>query len=449
VIRSRKTKVLAAAAAACLVGGAAAADAAAAPTVQRFTATGKQFWAVPAGITNLHVVAIGGMGGRGGGATASTATPGRGAVATADVSVTPGEILEISVGDNGGNGAGRNPGPGGVGGGASGGLSGAATGYGGGGGGGFSDIRAAGTTNLLETFVLAAGGGGVGGGANAGGGGNAATNGGLGGGSGATGGGLGGGLGASGAPATCCVSGGPNGVPGIYGAGGAGQSGANLVAAGAGGGGGGGLVGGNGGVTGSGGGSNGGGGGAGSGNFNGRAVNTSYVLDTTGVPSVTITYELPTTPGGNLPGGGNNGGGGGGGGGGTNGLPILSAFRLSSTEFVPARRGGPTGGTQGTTVSYRATVAARTTFAIQARRSGVRSGGQCVRRTRGRRGSSCTRYVTVGTFTRTGIVGLNTFNFTGRINGRKLSSGRYRLQATAQNDAGKSAPVRASFRIAS
>jgi hypothetical protein len=229
---------------------------------------------------------------------------------------------------------------------------------------------------------------------------------------------------------------------------GAGSGGA--AAAGAGGGGGGGLVGGNGGVTGSGGGSNGGGGGAGSGNFNDRAMNTSYVLDTTGVPSITLTYELPITPGGNLPGGGGNGGGGGGGGGGTTGLPVLSAFRLSSTEFVPARRGGPTGGTQGTTVSYRATVAARTTFAIQARRSGVRSSsGQCVQRRRGRRGSSCIRYVTVGTFTRTGVAGFNTFNLTGRIGGRRLGSGRYRLQATARNDAGKSAPVRASFRIAS
>jgi hypothetical protein len=419
--------------------------------VQRFSSTGtKQFFAVPAGITNIHVVAIGGMGGRGGGATPSTATPGRGAVATADVSVTPGEILEISVGGNGGNGAGRNPGVGGFGGGASGGLSGDAAGYGGGGGGGFSDVRGAGTTNLLQAFVLAGGGGGAGGGSNAGGGGNAATGGGLGGGSGATGGGVGGGLGASGGPATCCAPG-PNGFPATYGAGAAGQSGANLVAAGAGGGGGGGLVGGNGGVTGSGGGSNGGGGGAGSGGFNeSRTTNTSYVLDTTGVPSITITYELPVTPGGGTQGGGGGGGGGAqGGGGGALDRPVLSAFRLAPSEFVAARRGGPTGGTQGATVSYRATVAARTTFAIQARRSGVRNGdGQCVRRRSGRRGSPCFRYPTIGTFTRTGVAGFNTFTLTGRINGRRLGSGRYRLQATARNDAGKSAPVRASFRIA-
>ena len=50
----------------------------AAPTVKRFTATGAaQFFAVPDGITNIHVVAIGGQGGRASGFTGATATPGR------------------------------------------------------------------------------------------------------------------------------------------------------------------------------------------------------------------------------------------------------------------------------------------------------------------------------------------------------------------------------------
>ena len=56
--------------------------------------------------------------------------------------------------------------------------------------------------------------------------------------------------------------------------------------------------------------------------------------------------------------------------------------------------------------------------------------------------------MTVGTFTRTGVAGFNTFTLTGRTGGRRLSSGRYRLQATATNAAGRSAPVRANFRVA-
>jgi hypothetical protein len=169
------------------------------------------------------------------------------------------------------------------------------------------------------------------------------------------------------------------------------------------------------------------------------------------VPSITITYELPTTPGGGSPGGGPGGGtpGGGSPGGGTSGRPVVSALRLAPSEFVAARRGGPTGGTQGTTVSYRDSAAARTTFTILAARRGIRNGeGQCVRRRSGRTGRSCTRYVSVGTFTRRDIAGFNTFVFTGRIGGRKLPSGSYKLQAVARTDAGRSTAVRVNFRIA-
>ena len=284
--------------------------------MKRFTSTGaQQFFAVPDGVTNLHVVAIGGRGGRGSGP--SSAPGGFGGVMTADLSVTPGEVLVVNVAGNGGDGGGGGQagaeGAGGFNAGGAGGRSGdLALGRGGGGGGGMSDVRPAGGA-LLNGLIFAGGGAGAGGGANGGGGGNAASGGTLGGGNGATGAASGvnpGGLGASGAPASGFTLG-PNGQPGALGAGAAGQGGAAMVSAGGGGGGGGGLIGGNGGVTGSGGGSNGGGGGAGSGGFNTtRAKNTSYVLDNTGVPSVTLTYELPVTPGGGTQGGTGGSGGG-------------------------------------------------------------------------------------------------------------------------------------------
>jgi hypothetical protein len=446
VLRSRswRTMAVAAGAATCLVWLIGPPDAGAA-TEKRFLFTGaQQFFAVPDGVTNLHVVAIGGRGGRGGGSTASSAPGGFGAVATADISVTPGEILLVNVGGNGGDGGAPQPGsPGAAGynGGGAGGTSGdLALGRGGGGGGGMSELRPAGG-DLTSALVIAAGGAGAGGGANGGGGGNAAN---LTGGNGAQGAGAGGGAPGSGATPT---GPGPGGVPGGPGQGGAGQNGANLVAAGAGGGGGGGVFGGNGGITGSGGGSNGGGGGAGAGLFSAtRARNTSYVLDNTGVPSVTLTYDVAT--GG--PGGGGSQGGGGGGtqGGGGSGRPVLSALRISPSEFVPARRGGSTGGTQGTTVTYRASVAASTTFSVLAPRRGVRNAnGACVRRRPGRRGRPCTRYVSIGAFRRSSVAGFNTFTFTGRVNGRRLRNGRYKLQAVARTAAGSSRPVRANFRV--
>ena len=65
-------------------------------------------------------------------------------------------------------------------------------------------------------------------------------------------------------------------------------------------------------------------------------------------------------------------------------------------------------------------------------------GRSCVKRTtRLRRARSCTRYVAVGKFKRTGTFGANSFRFTGRIGGKTLKPGRYRLVATPRNTAGK------------
>ena len=61
----------------------------------------------------------------------------------------------------------------------------------------------------------------------------------------------------------------------------------------------------------------------------------------------------------------------------------------------------------------------------------------------------CTRYVRVrGSFTHDGQAGLNRFKFTGRLRGRTLRPGRYRLVAAASNAAGnRSKPRRTKFRI--
>ena len=53
-----------------------------------------------------------------------------------------------------------------------------------------------------------------------------------------------------------------------------------------------------------------------------------------------------------------------------------------------------------------------------------------------------------GSFRHRDEAGLNTFVFTGRVGGRRLGRGRYRLTAVAADRAGnRSKPVRRRFRI--
>ena len=114
---------------------------------------GEQTFTVPAGVTTLHVVAIGGAGG------ASAVFGGAAAQVTADLAVTPGQTLYIEVGGKGKDGA--SGGAGGFNGGAAGGFGGTSAA---GGGGGASDIRTLPGPSLSPDTrqIIAAGGGGGG-----------------------------------------------------------------------------------------------------------------------------------------------------------------------------------------------------------------------------------------------------------------------------------------------
>jgi Glycine rich protein len=121
-------------------------------TTVTFASTGtEKAFTVPAGVTMLHVVAVGGRGGGFAG--------GFGANASGDLPVTGGQVLYIDVGANGVFAGTGSPVAGSFngGGGAS---------YGGGSGGGASDVRgkpAAAADSLASRLIVAAGGGGVGG----------------------------------------------------------------------------------------------------------------------------------------------------------------------------------------------------------------------------------------------------------------------------------------------
>src|ERR687888_2180485 len=115
--------------------------ASAAPTTQKFNFTGaEQTFTVPAGVTSMHVVAIGGKGGSG---EANRRPGGFGAAVSADVAVTPGQVLSVMVGGNGGDAPGTGAaGSGGFNNGGAGG--GSIPGKAGGGGGGMSYLAPSG-----------------------------------------------------------------------------------------------------------------------------------------------------------------------------------------------------------------------------------------------------------------------------------------------------------------
>lgn len=130
-----------------------AAASAQATTLTYLYTGGEQTFTVPAGVTTLHVVAIGGAGG------SSAVLGGAAAQVTGDLAVTPGQVLYIEVGGKGKDGA--SGGAGGFNGGAAGGFGGTSAA---GGGGGASDIRTLPGPSLSPDTrqIVAAGGGGGG-----------------------------------------------------------------------------------------------------------------------------------------------------------------------------------------------------------------------------------------------------------------------------------------------
>jgi hypothetical protein len=132
--------------------------------------------------------------------------------------------------------------------------------------------------------------------------------------------------------------------------------------------------------------------------------------------------------------------------------PVLAALNNRPSTFRPAASGpsvtsGATRST-GTIVAFRLDVAARVTFTAQRRTTGVRSNGRCIKRTPGRRGPSCRRYVAQrGSFSHDAPAGRTTLRFTGRLNGRALARGTYRLRARARAGDLASAAADAAFRV--
>ena len=117
--------------------------------------------------------------------------------------------------------------------------------------------------------------------------------------------------------------------------------------------------------------------------------------------------------------------------------PAIANFRLSPNVFRAARSGPALAALVGTRVSVRLSEAATVTFRVARILPGRRVGGRCVRPTAHNRSRpSCTRSVRLrGRIVRELAPGTSRLRYRGRLRGRALQPGRYRLLVRARDDA--------------
>lgn len=125
--------------------------------------------------------------------------------------------------------------------------------------------------------------------------------------------------------------------------------------------------------------------------------------------------------------------------------PRLSALSIVPRAFRALRRGASVVRRGGARIAYRLSEAATVTFTVQRVERGRRRGRSCQRPSpANRRGAPCTRLVRIrGSFTHRGVAGrVNALRFSGRVAGRTLRRGRYRLSALPRDAAGNRGGVR-------
>jgi DNA-binding beta-propeller fold protein YncE len=131
--------------------------------------------------------------------------------------------------------------------------------------------------------------------------------------------------------------------------------------------------------------------------------------------------------------------------------PRLSALKLLPRRFKAARKGATiSAAPPGAKVTYKLSENAKVRFRIERALPGRRVGKRCQKpRRSNRHHKRCTRFSTLrGSFARQSKAGRNSFHFSGRLRGRKLAPGRYRLRAVATDAAGNaSRPRRTGFRV--
>jgi hypothetical protein len=130
----------------------------------------------------------------------------------------------------------------------------------------------------------------------------------------------------------------------------------------------------------------------------------------------------------------------------------VAKLRLSPSRFRAARSGASVRATAArvaTRVSYVLSTPASVRFTVRRLRGGHLVSDHCVKPARSNRGhKSCIRSVRVpGSFTRQRSAGTDRFTFSGRLAGRALKPGVYKLVATATAGGHSGSPASARFRI--
>ncbi len=121
--------------------------------------------------------------------------------------------------------------------------------------------------------------------------------------------------------------------------------------------------------------------------------------------------------------------------------PRLTALSARPRNFRTRRRAGRPAGT---TLRFRLSEAATVRVGVERATRGRRVGGGCVRPTRANRSKrACVRYVVLrGGVTRRLRAGSVRLRFAGRLGGRRLARGRYRLALVATDAAGLASTTR-------
>lgn len=91
----------------------------------------------------------------------------------------------------------------------------------------------------------------------------------------------------------------------------------------------------------------------------------------------------------------------------------------------------------GRTIGFDLSEAASVQYRVSRLSDGVKVRSKCLAKKKGRSGKKCTRATLLpGAIASIGSAGVNTFTFGGKLNGKKLSPGRYRLTAIATDSVG-------------
>jgi hypothetical protein len=97
-------------------------------------------------------------------------------------------------------------------------------------------------------------------------------------------------------------------------------------------------------------------------------------------------------------------------------------------------------------IYVNATVASTLTLTFERKTAGRKAGGRC--KASARSGKRCTIYKKIGASTAAAAAGINVVQFAGRVGGKKLKRGSYRVNAVASTpQGGKSVAMSAEFKI--